>query len=272
MKVRQSTLGEADKCLRSMQYSIESRVYHGGVVRAIGTAYHKGLETYYNGERSIDGVVAVAKVCLHDTIELRPSHISEHSKDPGLFKFDEAFPDEETAAATVESMLRAYFDGGNAWPEDWAVLATEPEFHLPFSGEHTRDGSPDLVLQGPDGGIVVVDHKTAGKKWNYNKHDPRKQNQSPWLVAAMREVYPGAPSYRFAFDIMTYKGVFERRISAVTDAHIAAVEAKAVSVVKIYETLRAEGLDLPANPASTLCSPKYCDHWDICPHGSALDQ
>ena len=273
MKVRQSTLGEADKCLRSLQFSLESPVYHGGIARAIGTAYHKGMEVHYDSGQPLSGleVISVALQCLQDTVELKPSHISEHTKTAGAFKFDDKFPDTETAAQVVVDMITAYFGGGHEWPEEWNVLDVEPEFHLPFVDGHTRDGSPDLVLEGPDGGIVVVDHKTAGNKWAYNKHEARKQNQSPWLIAAMKLIYPDRPSYRFAFDIMTYKGVFERRISNVTDAHIEAVEKKALAVVAIYETIRAAGHDLPVNPSSNLCSPKYCDHWDICPSGAALD-
>jgi hypothetical protein len=276
MRVRQSTLGDFDKCARAMQYSIESPVYHGGVARAIGTAYHAGLEFAYNNLRAND-VWPDVRMAIIEAIErfdrtaaLEPSHESEKTKRKGTFKWDDAFPDAATAHATIAHMLESYWgDPDCRWP--WPVLGTELGFSLPFWGDHTRNGSIDLVLEDPNGWIVGVDHKTAGKGWNFNKHHARKQNQAPWYVAALRELFPDAPGYRFFFDIMTYKGKFDRREAVVSPEHIAAVDTKAVQVVTLYEGMRAGGFDLPANPASNLCSPKYCDHWDICPHGAVLD-
>jgi hypothetical protein len=44
MRIRQSYLGQADKCLRSLQYELEAPPdqYRSGIIRAIGTAYHAG--------------------------------------------------------------------------------------------------------------------------------------------------------------------------------------------------------------------------------------
>ena len=279
MKVRQSTLGDFDTCGRRMQYSIESPIYHGGIGRAIGTAYHFGLEWAYNAELQ-NGVwpdVRMACIeaaeCLQRTVDLEPSHESEQSKQRGEFKWDDTHPDFDSAYETLERMLHAYWADPDAhWQAPWKVLATEQGFSQELWNGHTRDGSIDLVGLDPDGFIFGEDHKTAGKnKWAYNKHHARKQNQAPWYVAALMRMYPDAPGYRFFFDIMTHKGVFERRETIVTPAHIEAVEQKALQVVTLFEGMRSAGLDMPANPASNLCSPKFCDHWDICPYGQALE-
>jgi hypothetical protein len=281
VKVRQSTLGEADKCLRSLQYSLESPVYHGGVSRAIGTAYHFGLESAYRSlidhgefpEIHMPRIEAYER--LQASVELAPSHPSEETKQRGSFKWSKDIPDFETATRVLDVMLEAYWaDPDAVWRREdgWTVLGVEVGFHLPLWGNHTSDGSIDLVIQGPDGEIVGEDHKTAGRnKWPYNKHHARKQNQSPWYVMALQQLYPDATGYRFFYDIMTHKGVWERRESIVNPEHIQAVQEKALQVVTLYEGMRGAGLDLPANPSSTLCSPDYCDHWDICPYGQALD-
>lgn len=281
MKVRQSTLGEADKCLRSLQFSLEHPVYHGGIVRAIGTAYHHALEYAYNaliyhGEfPTVDMPRIEAYERLQASIDMEPSHDSERTKQPGAFKWTNDIPDFETATRRLDVMLESYWSNPEAvWKKDdgWEVLAVEQGFSFPLWGDHTANGSIDLVLRGPDGEIAGEDHKTAGKnKWPYNKHHARKQNQSPWYVMALQGLYPNEPGYRFFYDIMTHKGVFERRETIVTDEHCSAVRDKALQVVTLYEGLRGVGLDLPANPSSNLCSPDYCDHWDICPYGQALD-
>lgn len=289
MRVRQSTLGEFDKCARSLQYSLESNVYHGGVVRAIGTAYHAGLEFAYNAKigtpttlgsdtfPELVDIIGHAMDVFTATSKMAPSHASEFDKQAGTFLWDDKFPTEIEAFDAIDRMLRAYFMNPEApWPADWRILATEQSFHLPLWNGHTKDGSMDLVLVDPNGWIVGEDHKTAGKKWPHDKHVARKGAQSPWYMSALMELYPDAPGYRFFYDIMTYGGprsepFFERREVTITAEHIAAVEAKALSVVTLVEGMRAAGVDLPGNPSSTLCNKKWCDHWSICPHGAALD-
>lgn len=279
MKVRQSTLTDADKCLRAMQYTIESQVYHGGVARAIGTAYHRALEWAYDREIAegvwpqVDLALIEALECYDRTEALEPSHESERTKQPGVFKYNDDIPDRAAAHARVELMVRAFWEHPEAhWQAPWQPIAVEQGFALPLWNGHTANGSIDLVGFDPDGFVFGEDHKTAGKnRWPQNKHHARKQNQAPFYVWALMQLYPDAPGYRFFFDIMTHKGVFERRETVVLPEHIEAVQAKALQVVTLYEGMRGAGLDLPANPASNLCSPLYCDHWDVCPYGAALD-
>lgn len=282
MKVRQSTLTSADKCLRALQYDLEVPVYHGGSMRALGTAYHYGNELYYLGERDRDKIHAGAIAEFDRCVALEPSHESEKSKQAGTFRWDETVPDRQTAVDSLIYLLDVY-QLEHAWPIDdrhpdakirpghFGVLGVETGFSLPFWGEHTRNGSIDLALQDEHGGVIGVDHKTAGKMWPQGKEHARKQNQAPWYVRALQELFPGAPYYRFVYDIISLKGKFERRISDPTAAHIAAVDKKAIQVVSLYEGMRSAGLDLPANPASTLCNPKWCDHFTICEYGSALE-
>lgn len=275
--IRQSTLGDADTCLRRLQYSVESPYYHGGIVRAIGTAYHKGLETWYKAipqTHDLEAIVAAAIEELHKIIAMEPSHESELTKTPGEFKWDDKFPDAASAGSAVSTMLEAWWQHPHAiWnPLVWDILGVEVSFNRPlWDGIKRARGSVDLIVQNKvDGWIVIEDHKTAGKKWPQNKNTARKSNQAPWYVRAMQDLFPDAPGIRFTYGIMTYGGVFERREVHVTEAHIAAVEAKALQVATLYDGMRSAGLDLPTNSGSNLCNPKWCDHWDICPHGGLL--
>jgi hypothetical protein len=165
------------------------------------------------------------------------------------------------------------------WPAEWAVLGVEVDqlVALPDLAPHTAKLGADLVLVDPNGWVVLVDHKTAGKAWAEGKHHPRKNDQASLYTHLARQVWPDAPGHRFVFDIITLPGAksgpkFERRISDPQPAHEAAVVKKAKDFASLYEIVHVQhGLDLPANPASTLCNPKWCDFFDGCPHGASLD-
>lgn len=281
MRVHQSILND---CLRAMQYNIESPVYHGGSIRAVGTGYHKSLETFYRermvdpdttphslGFWGIDGLVKIGQDEFDRVASGAPSHSSEHSRQAGNFKWNAKVPDTDTAHAMIDKMVRAYFDGGHYWPAEWTVLGVEQSFELPWYGQHTRGGSADLVLQGPDGTIIIDDQKTAGRAWVKGKESARKSAQGPWYLWAMMDLFPGAPDYRVTFSIMQYNGTFERREATPTPEQMNAQALRLAETVNLYTVLKANGMDLPANPSSTLCSPEYCDHWSICPWGEAID-
>ncbi len=263
----------------SMQYSIEQPYFHGGSIRATGTGYHAALELAYRARMNglviptVDDCVAHGWLTFDQTSELKPSHATELTRTPGHFHWNKTIPDRETAHEAIDTMVRAYFDPeiGAWYPPDWQVIGVETPFELPFSELGTRNGSIDLTLLDPHGWVVIDDQKTSSKAWPASKHKPRKAHQAPWYVSAARELWPGAAGYRFVFSIMTYKGKFERRISDPEPRHEAAADALLSTTVALYKTARANGLDLPANPSSNLCSPEYCDWWDICPFGEALD-
>jgi hypothetical protein len=283
--IAQSTLGAWDTCPRRLQYDLEVPVYHRSATRAVGTAYHAAMEYFYGPETNPDGLAPhrmasfmfdVASTIMGQQAEMAPSHRSEYDKTPGSFAYDETFPDLNKCLEVLWGMIVSWSDHSATDHLDWrslgfAVLAVEQGFKIPLFGDVHRVGSIDLVLEDSSGWITAVDFKTAGKPWPKDKHNPRKQNQPPWYLAALKGLYPDRPGYRFFYEIMTYKGVMERRLCAVTDTHIRAVDEKAVQVYTAYNGMRSAGMDLPANPSSTLCNPKWCDHWTICPHGAALD-
>lgn len=276
MKFSQSLLDKADSCLLSMQYAIEDPLYYGGSVRAIGTGYHAGLELHYGTHR---------EATLDEILEAgRAAFLSEVEASNDRFIWDEKFPTIDDANRAIERVLNAYFEGTTGeppvpipWPDEFEVVGVETPWAYEHEGvELTSRGIDLTLLHSSSGWIVGVDHKTANKPWAYNKHHPRKKPQGPLYVWALQQMYPDAPGYRFAFDVMTLGGPrsepkFERRIADPTQAQIDAALKRVVTANRVYHGMRGNGLDLPANPASTLCSPKYCDYWDKCPFGAALD-
>lgn len=286
--IRQSGLGNADKCLRSFQLSLEKPEGFregGSVQRAMGTGYHAAQEMHYQHSKigqtcSLDDLVAVALNTFHDEVA---------KIDPAMFKWSKEVADQDMGDLKLTKMVSSYFEGGHRWDIEhtvelttgelmivppYTVLAVEATFgydaDLEIRGVPVR-GAMDLVLEDASGWITIVDHKTAGKKWDQGKHRARKQNQPPFYIGVAEVLWPGRPGYRFVYDIMTYKGEFERRPSDVRPEHVTAVFEKAQQVLTLYKGMRAGGMDLPVNPSSNLCSPVYCDFWTICSQGAALD-
>ena len=282
MRVHQSLL---DDCGRRMQYKLETPAYYGGSVRALGSAYHKGLEVAYL-DRMESGyfpapsgdLLQVYLQAAHDEFEAiclgtNTSHVSEEGRERGGFVWNSKVPDLDTGHEMLEKMVRAYFENPDAWwGEEWDVIGVEQFFDLPWTMNYTRGGSMDLALyHRPTDTVAVEDHKTAGRRWNTGKEKPRKNTQASWYGWAARELYPGHSNYMVLFDIMTYSGQFERRESNPRPEHINAAAQLLFDTVVNYEVTRANDMDMPANPSSNLCSPEYCDYWSVCPFGEALD-
>jgi hypothetical protein len=292
VRFSQSTLDKADNCLLSFQYTIEDDTYFDGIVRAVGTAYHAGLEQHYKWADIVDDPPV-----LRETLEVATENLTgaiARGEERGTFAWDEKFPDEGAARAAVSGMLTHYFtveleDGPIPWPaEDWEVLGVE----VPWEFEHPAPLGDALTLtsRGIDlvlrhrvtDWIVGVDHKTTGRGWDAHKHDPRKKAQGPLYVWAMQHLYPDAPGYKFVYDIMSYPTKragkngpagwcnFDRREADPQPEHIEAALARVAKAAWLYEKVRGAGMDLPPNPTSTLCSERYCDYFSICPFGKAL--
>lgn len=283
MRVHQSFL---DDCGRRLQFKQEDPAYFGGSVRAMGSGYHKSLEMHYlmrqdegffePDENHLLWLIETGQLEFQAICEgTNTSHVSEEGRERGGFIWNKNVPTLEDGFEMIDKMVRAYFgpEGGH-WPADWQVLGVEQFFDLPWLPEQdlTRGGSIDLIMYHPETDTVVGDdQKTAGRAWNKGKEKPRKNIQGPWYSWAIRELYPDRSFYKTTFSIMTYGGKFERREATPSLRHINAAAQLLFDSVTQYKITRANGVDMPANPSSTLCSPEYCDYFDRCPHGSVLD-
>jgi hypothetical protein len=270
--MRQSLVGDAETCLKRAQFKIEGRAgQQYGEARGRGTGFHAGVEMYYDDR----------KVGLHaDDIDVTRYYTEAvRAFDAEVAEAGDEWVWEEGREAILDSlrrMLNTYFLEKCYWPADYRVWATEWEFETDWIPGWTAKGALDLVLVDPNGWFVLVDHKTAKRAWPEGKHQPRKNTQAPWYIHWFKQLVEGGERAQFVFDIMTTGGPrsepkFDRRVSHVTPAHVQGVLAKATEYAQILQ-LVDQGIQLPANPTSTLCSPKYCDFWDVCPHGAALDQ
>lgn len=281
MRLSQSVLSNAGDCLLKAQYTLDRPEWAkrvAGSARACGTGFHAGNELYYVARR--DGLtLPTLDDCIGRAIEIfNISQTTDLYDDSPVdeFKWDDNVPDEATAHIFMTKMLTAYWP--HHWPEDWTVLAVELHGNVPdeYVGAEMKVGA-DLVLVDPNNWVVGVDFKTAGKAWAQGKEHPRKNVQSPFYNRLLKLLYPGHPGYRFVFDIMKYPNKageceFQRRISDPELRHEDAVRENAKKFVHLYQTIHVEeGLDLPANPSSTLCNPKWCDFFEGCPHGKGLD-
>ena len=68
-------------------------------------------------------------------------------------------------------------------------------------------------------------------------------------------------------ETLVAKPEFERRWAPRTQAQIDATLERG----KDLATLIDQGGPFLPNTESFLCSPHYCDHWEICPYGSTLN-
>lgn len=277
MKVTQSLLGDFETCGLRAQYKLDRPDWYqmsNGSGRALGTAYHAGLEFYYRNNRKFS--------VWHKAIEAAWTKFDEECKVNSYtgepvenFIWDDHVPDAETAYKLLTELIKAYEP--HAWPlfMPWTLVSVEERYQVDM-GDFVLDGGLDLVMRDGQGFIIGVDNKTAKKAWPSGKEHPRKNAQASLYVALLQTAFPTAPGHRFVFDIMALPteklpARFERRISDPQQAHVDAAIERARAFAHTYEIMHVKaGLDLPANPTSNLCSPNFCDMWSGCPFGQAL--
>lgn len=294
MRLSPSKLTAADKCLRSLQYDIrgppEGWPTQSGISRDLGTAFHAVHEFAYGEAPALPTIEKLHRVGLEKLEQL----VAE----PDLYVWTKKIPDLDAAKLALRALIERYYEGDETryWPVfgwdqdvDWRVLGIETRFEIPdasmvgpYTGEvGKRTGQIDLVLLDPNDWVVVVDHKTTGRTWSFQEEHPRKKPQPPLYVAAARDLWPGHAGYRFVFDVMTYRpptkerpewtADFDRRVADPTLEHEQAAFERGRQVIRLVDSTLPFGLDLPGNPASTMCKPDFCDHFGFCPFGAALE-
>lgn len=253
VRLRQSLLNDGDVCQMRMAYGLDTSLpRRPRQAPVIGTGYHAGLEAYYRGSRDIADLVAAGVEAI------------EAEDQDGEVIWDTSKDD---AIATMSTMLTSYVEGGRGWdPGRFDVLAVEWDFAEPFEDGALATGTIDLVLlDKANGWHLLVDHKTARKPWKRGKESARNTNQVPWYLHWWTVTRPTPPAgVRFFFDVMTYDCAFERRESVATATHRARVLRKA----SLVHELLAKGGPFMPNTQHYLCSPQWCDWWDLCPWGA----
>lgn len=255
--MRQSTIGNADKCLKQLEYSLDPSIPYGtGEARVVGTAYHAGLEAYYRARMEGELLPAIE---VH-----KAASNAFWTEAPSVPRWDTS---SEEAALKIRPMIDQYLEVG-VWPYDYKVIGIEVPFTEPWLNGWKAHGTIDLVVQTPEGFIVLDDHKTAKKPWNRTKDNARHNNQGSWYTYWWWVTSGQMPN--FCWSIMTYAGQFERRYATRNRSEILAVIKKAEQIARLVDA--TGGVDLPPNTDGWWCSEKFCDFWDLCPYGSAMDQ
>jgi hypothetical protein len=164
------------------------------------------------------------------------------------------------------------FDPPTRW-DGKAITAVEAEIRADLgSPHHTIHGYLDLVVDDDEHGPVGVDHKSAGKPWRGAKAegDPRRLIQAPLYAEAWTRI-TGQQMNWFAYDVMTYGGLFDRVWVDVSPEIRAPFVERWVQMSHLIHVYTEAGLTPPVNPSSFLCSSKYCPWWEVCPAGAGLD-
>ncbi|MEM9605877.1 MAG: PD-(D/E)XK nuclease family protein [Actinomycetota bacterium] len=298
-----SSIDTAGDCPKRLQYKFTDGLFvprKNNVASLRGSAYHKGLELYYlermergffeptdedldryhvAASEEFDLLLGEIEIMWWDDTRVI-AHVARDEEGkvvPNARSVDEADHDHEEDQCELvyeqlAHMTTVYFRGTGdqpsaVWPAEYRVIGVEHEFLSPFIPGWDKKGFIDLLLvHEPTGWLVVDDHKSSGKKWDRNKHRPRKNIQGPMYVMAVKELYGDLP-VEVWYSIMTPKGVFERRKSEWTNGHLQAVVDRGMETAGLLAT----GVPLPANPKSNLCSPKFCQYFEICPSGQKLD-
>lgn len=265
--MNQTLMGDAEICLRRSQYGLTGK-WDASEASIVGSAVHSGLECHYrarmNGETaSRDDVMSWAKSEFDGECE----HIEEG------FEWETS---KRESWARVVRFLGAYFGNGWNWPSNYQVIGVEQKLVLPFVPGWATSATIDLVLRSPESDLILVDHKTAGRKWHAKKGHPRQRAQAPWYLWVYWR-HTGEMG-KWAYDVMwtTKKDVrHERRWAPCTTEEILGTVQKAKTLARSLDLLAPRDVDpsewdLPGNTTSLLCSERWCRHWVVCPFGATM--
>ena len=278
---RQSSLGQLDICglrLQLARATAYKNLYHTGSARAIGTAYHAGVERFYNEfhntDLSIDGsnIELVIEACAETGIA---SYEAEATTAGDRFVLTANETHDENLGKVGHTIGKYIVEQHYLPPAEWEILGTEVTFWDQTETGQKVKGTIDLLARHKQTGKYrIEDHKTAGRPWPKGKESARKNVQAPfyfayfipaWCEAA--EEWVDYDQWEWTYGVMSLAGKFSRRDGTPTLWHQQLIEMK---VEKAREMIAAD-LFWP-NPSSVLCSPKYCDHWEICPFGAAAEK
>lgn len=266
---------ESEICLRRGQYYRDPdlpRTFNQGAL--VGTAWHAMMETYYGARRAWPNEWLAGETVEMRMLDVGIGRLTEGMADP-LFTWQQDNANLRTPVDCVNTLNRmagAWVTGrghGLDWTLDGGrIIETEMGVGVEMEG-HWFQGVLDLVVEYPQRGVVIVDHKTAARKWSRVKEDMRRLVQGPLYAEAMYRV-TGWDAEWATYDVMTYGGAFTRVWVPVSQSVRGYTVSRWHDLAELIDSY--QGRDLPMNPTSPMCQEKYCKHWDICPSGAALDR
>lgn len=276
--IRQSGLDSLRDCGLKWKYSLmPDRPITGSVSRAMGTAYHAGMETLY-GQRKA-GDLGYAD---HEAMRQAAHESLVKSVDEAVDGFDwtyqyansrqqEVVYTFQDMQSVVDGYLIRYIGDGHEWdPQRFEVVGIEDTFSwdIPGHPDWKFAGTMDLVLRRrEDGALAIIDHKTSKRKWDEKKAHFQSSPQGAFYTFALGEM-SGVPAtdIRFVHDVMS-PTQFQRISNFYTESMQAALQLEIEAAIKVHE---ADAF--VANPGSFLCSSMWCDYYAVCPFGAAAQK
>lgn len=172
-----------------------------GLALPFGTAIHKALERYY--QVFAKGRIEQLPILQELFTEVLNQQLSDKED---LIVFSKTMPDADSALVMGRAMIKAFHEAVD--PVGWKVAGIE----LPLSASlYTDAGDPtefkligflDLLLEDPNGEVIVIDHKTAARAKSQAEVDADLQmTVYSYLLAANRYVFPTAP-VKGRFDVL----------------------------------------------------------------------
>ena len=171
---------------------------HRNVALVLGRSVHDALEAFYRFYADEDGDPPIE--LLTDIFTTAWGH--DMVGDPPV-KADDIGKDKDQGIALLEAFLAHV-------PRPNQVLGVEDAFAIPISDSEERllVGAIDAVVVDEDGRTVIVENKTAKRRWS--KHDLAYDFQPTIYQVAAREMgLADHPTIRFDFLLKLKKPAFE---------------------------------------------------------------
>ena len=222
-------------------------------------AYGKSADEAQNGHYA-EKMVTGEDPRLDDTLEVFDQQWTDNAETVEDWHGDDKEKLRKTGLAAITIW------GTEIAPETKPV---EVQWECGFELEHEGRAVPvvgyvDLIKESPvGGGHVIVDNKTAGRKWPVGK----AQAQTQPLVYAMaaEALRPDVDANIFEFDITTKTKTPDAQVEIVevTPAAREGMKRRLISAKDQMDAARQSGDVLP-NRQSMLCSRRWCGFWEMC--------
>lgn len=267
---RQSNINTWGRCEAEVGYAWDRPdEYRTGEAPVLGTGYHAGLAVLYTQHRNGEPLSKELAFAASDQA------IDDEILAADRFRWDAW--NERELKQLARDCISHYVDGEHMWPRQFKVLGVEVEACLPGHLARLPEGwiitiQLDVVLEEPHSGRhLIVDHKTARRKWAANKSQPHKTIQPTWYkhwwAQVWEQLHGETPDVAFHYDIMQHQGFrFERREAHTSNAAVRFAIDQAQHMAEALES----GRRLTVSPEHPLCDARWCDWFDECPAGARL--
>jgi len=232
---------------------LEGEIIPPGISARIGTAFHKAAEENHKYKLVHDE--DLPKDYLQD---LARDTYKKLVEEEGVYLTPEEITEAKKLIAegldTTITLTGLYRD--KVAPEIQPLLVEKEIFIQINELSIPLRGTLDLVTKD----YLIIDFKTATRKWNQEQVDGLLQPTFYWFMAVAEGISP----YKFVFKILIKKSHPEIQTLETTRNKEAlwALIQRAKILIQAIE----KGVFPPTNPDNWWCSPKFCGYYATCPY------